>query len=82
VQFIEEEENGALKKIEDISTTVVDRKKKLENAKISYWPERTILCLLCFMGQMNEQYIVHSSNTFPFKVVSINSTRTCIALMK
>ena len=36
MQFIEEEDDGALKKIEDISATVVDRKKKLENAKISH----------------------------------------------
>ena len=54
MQFIKEEEVGALKKIEDISTTVVQRKKKLENAKISCWLERTVLCLLYFVGQMSE----------------------------
>ena len=37
VQFIKEEEDGALKKIEDIFAMRVDRKKKLENAKISRW---------------------------------------------
>ena len=58
MQFIEEEEEGALKCIEDISTTVVERKKKPDNVKISHWPERTVLCFLCFMGQMSEQYIV------------------------
>ena len=82
MQFIKEEEVGALKKIEDISTTVVQRKKKLENAKISCWLERTVLCLLYFVGQMSEQLTVHSSSAFPFKVVSMNSTRTCTALMK
>ena len=54
MQFIKEEEVGALKKIEDISTTVVQRKKKLKNAKISCWLERTVLCLLYFVGQMSE----------------------------
>ena len=58
MQFIKEEEVGALKKIEDISTTVVQRKKKLKNAKISCWPERTVLCFLCSVGQMSKQYTV------------------------
>nr|POF19370.1 hypothetical protein CFP56_57174 [Quercus suber] len=35
VQFIEKEEDEALKKIEDISATIVERKKKPENAKIA-----------------------------------------------
>ena len=60
MQFIEEEEDGALKRIEDISTTVVERKKKPKNVKISCWPERTVLCFLYFVGQMSEQYTVHS----------------------
>ena len=38
MQFIEKEEDGALKCIEDISAKVVERKKKPENAKISHWP--------------------------------------------
>lgn len=61
MQFIkeEEEEDRVLKKIEDISTTVVKR-KKLENAKINSWPERTVLCLLYFVGQMSEQYTIQS----------------------
>ena len=50
MQFIEEEEDGALKCIEDISATVVERKKKPENVKINRWPERIVLCFLCFMG--------------------------------
>ena len=35
MQFIEEEEDGALKRIEDISTTVVERKKmgECENSR-------------------------------------------------
>ena len=60
MQFIEEEEDGALKRIEDISIMVVERKKKPKNAKISRWPERTVLCFLCFVGQISEQYTVHS----------------------
>ena len=36
MHFIEEEEVGALKCIEDISAKVVERKKKPENAKISH----------------------------------------------
>ena len=82
MQFIEEEDDGALKKIEDISVMVVDRKKKPKNVKISRWLERIVLCLLYFVGQMSEQLKVHSSNAFPFKVVSMNSTCTCTALMK
>ena len=60
MQFIEEKEDGALKHIENISVTVVERKEKPENAKISRRPERTILCFLCFVGQMSEQYTIHS----------------------
>ena len=58
MQFIEEEADGALKCIEDISAMVVERKKKPENVKISRWLARTVLCFLCFMGQMSEQYTV------------------------
>ena len=50
MQFIEEEEDRALEKTEDISATVIKRKKKLENEKISCWPKRTVLCLLYFVG--------------------------------
>ena len=50
MQFVEEEEDGALKRIEDISATTVERKKKLENVKISCWPEHTVLCFLYFVG--------------------------------
>ena len=50
MQFIEEEDDGALKRIEDISVMAVERKKKPENAKISRWPKRTVLCLLYFVG--------------------------------
>ena len=78
MQFIEEEEDEALKKIEDIFAMVVERKKKPKNAKISRWLERIVLCLLYFVGQLSEQLTVHSSNAFPFKVVSINSTRTML----
>ena len=78
VQFIEEEEDEALKKIEDIFAMVVERKKKPKNAKISRWLERIVLCLLYFVGQLSEQLTVHSSNAFPFKVVSMNSTRTTL----
>ena len=60
MQFIEEEEDGALKRIEDISTTVVERKKKPKNVKISRWPKHTVLCFLYFVGQMSEQYTAHS----------------------
>nr|POE73939.1 hypothetical protein CFP56_59391 [Quercus suber] len=60
VQFIEEEEEGALKRIEDISVMAIERKKKPKNAKISRWPERTVLCFLCFVGHMSEQYTIHS----------------------
>ena len=38
MKFIEEEEDGALKCIEDISAMVVERKKKPKTAKISRWP--------------------------------------------
>ena len=82
MQFIEEEDDGALKKIEDISVMVVDRKKKPKNVKISRWLERIVLCLLYFVCQLSEQLTVHSSNAFPFKVVSMNSTRTCTMLTK
>ena len=58
MQFIEEEEDRALKCIEYIFATVVERKKKPKNAKISRWLERTILCFLYFVGQMSEQYTV------------------------
>ena len=60
MQFIEEEQDRALKRIEDISATAIERNKKPKNAKISRWPEHTVLCFLCFMGQMSEQYIVPS----------------------
>ena len=60
MQFIEEEGDGALKHIENISTMVVERKKKPKNVKTSRWPERTVFCFLYFVGQMSEQYIVHS----------------------
>ena len=50
MQFIEEEEDRALEKTEDISATVIERKKKLENAKISCWLKRTVLCLLYFVS--------------------------------
>ena len=50
MQFVEEEEDGALKRIEDISATTVERKKKLKNVKISRWPEHTVLCFLYFVG--------------------------------
>ena len=50
MQFIEEEEDRALEKTEDISATVIERKKKLENAKISCWLKHTVLCLLYFVG--------------------------------
>ena len=58
MQFIEEEDDGALKRIEDISVMAVERKKKPENAKISCWPEHTVLCFLCSVGQMSKQYTV------------------------
>ena len=58
MQFIEEEDDGALKRIEDISVMAVERKKKPENAKISCWPGRTVLCFLCSVDQMSKQYTV------------------------
>ena len=54
MQFIEEEKDGALKKIEDIFATVVERKEETWECKNSHWPKHTILCLLCFMGKMSK----------------------------
>ena len=49
MQFIEEEEDRALKKIEDIFATVVERKEETSECENSRWPKHTILCLLYFV---------------------------------
>ena len=49
MHFIEEEENGVLMKIEDISTWLL-RGRKGRMQKFSRWREHTVLCFY-FMGQ-------------------------------
>ena len=54
MQFIEENEDGALKRIEDISATTVERRNL--NVKISHWRCASFcVSVLCFVGQMSDE---------------------------
>ena len=51
MQFIEEEKDRALKHIEDISTTTVERKKKTVRRNLAPF----CVSILYFMGQMSDE---------------------------
>ena len=52
MQFIEEEKDRALKHIEDISTTTVERKKKTVRQNLAPF----CVSILYFMGQMSDEW--------------------------